>query len=247
MVGFKLTSDRIVWSLLAVSLLLYGLDYRLYGRAGEIGFGFLGNLAFLPIYVLFVTLMIERVLKEREKEALRQKLNMVIGVFFSEVGKDLLKHGHAFVADGRELSEKARVTPQWKTGEFRALTAYLHHMELKMDSRRGDLTALKLFLAGKREFLLTLMENPNLLEHDDFTDLLWAVFHLLEELASRPELFGLPESDLDHLTGDIKRAHTHLLRQWVAYLEHLKDDYPYLFSLAVRTNPLNPEARVEVG
>ncbi len=246
MVGFKLLSDRIVLSLLVVSLVLYGLEYWLYGRAGEIGFGFLGNLAFLPIYVLFVTLMIERVLKEREKEAIRQKLNMVIGVFFSEVGKALLKNGHAFVADGRELSEKARVSPSWGKGEFRALAAYLSRMELKMDSRRGDLAALKGFLVGKREFLLTLMENPNLLEHDDFTDLLWAVFHLLEELASRHELVGLPESDLDHLTGDIKRAHTHLLRQWVAYLEHLKDDYPYLFSLAVRTNPLNPGARIEV-
>lgn len=246
MIGFKLLSDRIVLSLLCVSLVLYGLEYWLYGRAGEIGFGFLGNLAFLPIYVLLVTLMIERVLKEREKEAIRQKLNMVIGVFFSEVGKALLKNGHAFVADGRELSEKARVSPSWGKGEFRALAAYLARMELKMDSRRGDLAALKGFLVGKREFLLTLMENQNLLEHDDFTDLLWAVFHLLEELASRHDLTGLPESDLDHLTGDIKRAHTHLLRQWIAYLEHLKDDYPYLFSLAVRTNPLNPGARIEV-
>src|SRR5512138_1964776 len=118
MFGFSLKSDRIVWILLAVSLMLYGLDYWLYGRAGEIGFGFLGNLAFLPIYVLFVTLMIERVLKEREKEALRQKLNMVIGVFFSEAGKALLKNGHFFVADGRELAEKVRVSALWNRNDF---------------------------------------------------------------------------------------------------------------------------------
>lgn len=246
MFGFRLKSDRIAWLLLAMSLMLYGLDYWLYGRAGEIGFGFLGNLAFLPIYVLFVTLMIERVLKEREKEALRQKLNMVIGVFFSEVGKSLLKNGHFFVADGRELAEKARISAVWNRDDFRAFAAWLNRMDLKMDSRLGDLSALREFLAGKRAFLLSLMENPNLLEHDDFTDLLWAVFHLLEELESRSSLAGLPGSDLDHLTGDIKRAHTHLLRQWVAYLEHLKEDYPHLFSLAVRTNPLDPGARVEV-
>jgi hypothetical protein len=29
-------------------------------------------------------------------------------------------------------------------------------------------------------------------------------------------------------------------------MEHLKNDYPYLFSLAVRTNPFNPNATVEV-
>ena len=28
--------------------------------------------------------------------------------------------------------------------------------------------------------------------------------------------------------------------------EHLKNDYPYLFSLAVRTNPFDPNASVEV-
>jgi len=31
--------------------------------------------------------------------------------------------------------------------------------------------------------LLGLLGNPNLLEHDSFTDLLWAVFHLMEELS----------------------------------------------------------------
>ncbi|TWJ32639.1 hypothetical protein [Geobacter argillaceus] len=246
MFGFRLKSDRIAWFLLALSLILYGLDYWLYGRAGEIGFGFLGNLAFLPIYVLLVTLMIERVLKEREKEALRQKLNMVIGLFFSEVGKALLKNGHGFVTDGRELAERVKISTLWNGDDFRSLAAWLKRMDVKMDSRLGDLPALKEFLRGKRTFLLSLMENPNLLEHDDFTDLLWAVFHLLEELESRTELAGLPGSDLDHLTGDIKRAHIHLLRQWVAYLEHLKEDYPYLFSLAVRTNPLNPGAQIEV-
>jgi hypothetical protein len=29
-------------------------------------------------------------------------------------------------------------------------------------------------------------------------------------------------------------------------MEHLKNDYPYLFSLAVRTNPFDPNASVEV-
>jgi hypothetical protein len=29
-------------------------------------------------------------------------------------------------------------------------------------------------------------------------------------------------------------------------MKHLKIDYPYLFSLAVRTNPFNPDASPEV-
>ena len=57
--------------MLLTSITLYAIDYLIFGQLRDIGFGFIGNLAFLPIYVLFVTLMVERVLKEREKEALR--------------------------------------------------------------------------------------------------------------------------------------------------------------------------------
>lgn len=242
-----LRSRHVALLLLAVSLLLYGVDYLLFGRGGEIGFGLLGNLAFLPIYVLFVTLMIERVLKERERLALRQKLNMVIGVFFSEVGTMMLKDGFGFVRNAGELSDQLKITAQWTRTDFRRTLDFLASHEIQVESGLGDLQALRQFLMEKRGFMLGLLENPNLLEHEAFTDLLWAVFHLIEELEARRSLTGLPESDMHHLSGDIKRAYVHLLRQWVVYMEHLKQDYPYLFSLAVRTNPMNPEARVEVG
>ena len=37
-----------------------------------------------------------------------------------------------------------------------------------------------------------------------------------------------------------------LIKEWLVYLQHLKREYPYLFSLAVRTNPFDPGASVEV-
>ncbi|HEY5975724.1 MAG TPA: hypothetical protein VIU41_13375 [Geobacteraceae bacterium] len=239
--------DKIICMLALASLVLYGLDYLFYGRAAEIGFGFLGNLAFLPIYVLFVTLMIERILKEREQSSIRQKLNMVIGVFFSEVGTSLLKDCFGFLRNGSELAGQVRITPQWQNQDFARLADLVKGYDFAFDCSSGDLDSLKHFLVARRDFLLALMGNPNLLEHDDFTDLLWSVFHLLEELEARQVLHGLPAADLDHLAGDIRRVFGHLLRGWAVYLRHLKEDYPYLFSLAVRKNPLNPEARVEIG
>jgi hypothetical protein len=32
------------------------------------------------------------------------------------------------------------------------------------------------------------------------------------------------------------------VREWVVYMKYLKGSYPYLFSLAVRTNPLDRTA-----
>jgi hypothetical protein len=72
------------------------------------------------------------------------------------------------------------------------------------------------------------------------------VFHLTEELASREDLKKLPHTDYDHLAGDIKRAYVLLVHEWLDYMEHLKDNYPYLFSLAMRTNPFDQDASVIV-
>jgi len=101
--------------------------------------------------------------------------------------------------------------------------------------------------AAKKETSCRIVPYPNLLEHETFTDLLWAVFHLAEELAYRKNVSLLPNSDYEHLIGDIKRVHVLLLSEWLDYMKHLREDYPYLFSLAVRTNPFNPDAKTEVG
>lgn len=96
---------------------------------------------------------------------------------------------------------------------------------------------------GKRDRLMRMLENPNLSEHASFTDLLWAVTHLTEELSYREnDLLRLPESDYRNLAGDLKRAYFQLTGQWLQYTLHLKENYPYLFSLAARINPMNPAA-----
>ncbi|MGM0368686.1 MAG: hypothetical protein ACQEP2_09030, partial [Actinomycetota bacterium] len=87
-----------------------------------------------------------------------------------------------------------------------------------------------------------LLENPNLLEHEKFTELLWAVFHLTEELEYREDLENLPESDYEHISGDISRVYLLLIAGWLDYIKHLKERYPYLFSLAARVNPFDKQA-----
>ena len=224
--------------LVSVSAVLYGMDYVLLGSAKELTIWFLGNLAFLPVYVIIVTLMIESVLKERERQAVMRKLNMVIGVFFSEVGNRLLKELSAYVVACDELKRHLLINGTWKEQEFSAALAYLRKNDVNIDSSRCEKSDLKNLLVGKRGFLVSLLENQNLLEHEAFTDLLWAVFHLAEELVARDTFDNMPQSDVDHINGDIKRVFGHLSREWVLYMQHLKHDYPYLFSLAVRLNPM---------
>jgi hypothetical protein len=105
-----------------------------------------------------------------------------------------------------------------------------------------DLQGLRVFLGGHKDLLLRLLENPALLESESFAALLRAVFHLYSELVSRSDLAALPPMDMAHLGGDMKRVYTLLVYHWLDHMQYLKDKYPYLFSLAVRKNPFDPEA-----
>jgi hypothetical protein len=228
--------------LIALSAALYWLHFAIFRDPHHIFIYLVGDLAFVPIEVLLVTLIIHRILASREKRARLEKLNMVIGAFFSEVGTHLL----TLLSDADPALSDIRsdlvVDAGWTEAEYRRVRPLLKGREYSVDVGRIDLAALQTFLAGRRDFLLRLLENPTLLEHESFTDLLRAVFHLTEELASRRDLAALLDSDRQHLRGDIVRAYSRLVGEWLDYMRHLRENYPYLFSLAMRTNPFDETA-----
>lgn len=233
-------------TLIALSALVYYMHYLIFRDVHHIFLYLIGDIAFVFIEVLLVTLVLHQLLHYRERKAMLNKLNMVIGAFFSEVGTELLKTFSIFDKDTSNITQKLVVTDAWSKKDFSKILKNIKNHSHNIDSKRGNLEDVKNFLKEKRQFLLNLLENPNLLEHESFTNLLWAVFHLTEELIHRRKLTGLPDSDYNHLSGDIKRVYHLLIAEWLNYMKHLKNNYPYLFSLALRTNPFDSNAVVEV-
>lgn len=228
--------------LIILSAIFYFTHYAIFRDVHHIFIFLIGDIAFVFIEVLLVTLIIHALLDKREKRMKLNKLNMVIGTFFSEVGTELMKFFIEFDAHIDKIRKNLVVTDQWPDRQFSEVNQSLMNYDFKIESQKGDLENLKRFLIKKREFLLRLLENPNLLEHETFTNLLWAVFHLAEELDNRVDVRKLSEADASHISGDMKRAYVLLVSQWLSYMDHLKTNYPYLFSLAVRINPFNPNA-----
>lgn len=227
--------------LLTLSVLTYLVHYVIFRDPHHIFIYMIGDIAFLFIDVLLVILIIERLLRQREKRLLLNKLNMVIGMFFSEVGLGLLKRFSNFISNAVDLAPALEIKPHWLKNDFRKAAEAAQRFSYATRVDRPALRELQDFLNEKRGFLLRLLENPNLLEHDRFTDLLWAVFHLAEELAFRGErIDDLPTPDYEHLAGDLKRAYSQLSGEWILYTSHLKRSYPFLFSLAARINPFGP-------
>jgi hypothetical protein len=184
----------------------------------------------------------EMMLSRRERQSRMEKLNMVIGVFFTEVGTRLLTVFSDHDPDLEKIRKDLIVTDDWTDEDFFRVHQHLKQFDYTVDARKMSLGDLRGFLLSKRDFVVRLFENPMLLEHGSFPDLLRAVLHLTEELACRQSLGDLPDKDRDHLAGDIKRAYGQLVDAWLDYMKHLKDNYPYLFSLAMRTNPFDEKA-----
>lgn len=228
--------------LIVLSAVLYLIYFAIFRDAYHMFMYLLGGLAFLPIEVIIVTFILNGLLNEREKRILLEKLNMVIGTFFSEIGTKLIIYFSDFDPELDKMKKDLIITNDWPESEFYKVGKRLKSYNYVIESKKINLKNLKMFLEEKRDFLIRLLENPNLLEHESFTELLRAIFHLAEELESRDKTESLPDNDYKHLDGDIKRVYVLLVHQWLDYMRYLQNSYPYLFSLAMRTNPFDKTA-----
>jgi len=232
--------------LIAASLVVYLIHYAIFRDAHHIFIYMVGDIAFVFTEVLLVTLIIHRLLKEREKREQLEKLNMVIGAFFSEVGTKLLAYFSDFDPDLDTIRKELIVSNGWSEQKFDRVEKSLRKYPYHIEANGIELEHLGNFLREKRGFLLRLLENPTLLEHESFTQLLRAVFHLTEEVVHRENICDMTQKDCSHIVNDIRRAYILLVNEWLDYMKHLKDNYPYYFSFAMRTNPFDQNASVMI-
>jgi len=185
---------------------------------------------------------------QRQQYGMHQhRLKMLIGVFFTEAGNELLRTFSRFDSNITEVRKDFLVTAQWSAAEFQQLKKRLKGYEQKIDPARLDLEGMHRFLNAKGDLLMRQLENGDIIENETYAELLWAVVHLRDELAARPSFTNLPATDIAHIANDVKRAYSLLTLQWIDYMQYLKSRYPFLFSLALRTNPFveNPSAVVK--
>jgi branched-subunit amino acid transport protein len=224
--------------LVVISILLYTLHYLIFRDPHHIAMFLVSDLAFLPIEVLLVVLIVERVLANHEKSLMLQKLNMVIGTFFTELGTGLLGDIIKHVENMDEV--KCQLSPQdnWTEKDYKKAVNFAWQFDFRISQNTLDLDQIRQRLAVNRDLLVMLLANPNLLEHESFTELLWSTLHLVDELGARESLTDLPQADFAHIANDIRRVYSHLIVEWMHYCRHLQDAYPYMFSYLLRTHPL---------
>lgn len=231
---------------LGTAFAVYSLHYLIFSDLHFIFKYLLAQLGFLPINVFLVTIVLNGLMSRRDQRARLQKLNMIIGAFFSEMGNELLTRLSAYDQDLKQNYPQLIPNPQWSGKDYDELRAKVSQMVFRPDLQQHSLQELHEYLADKRPLLLSFLENPNLLEHEHFTDLIWAIFHLQDEMALRTDLIHLGKPEQAHLRRDMRRIFYRLIIQWIDYMQHMHSDYPYLHSLALRANPFDTKAKVEL-
>ncbi len=244
---------KIKFSILMIILIIiiYGSNYLVLGDAEHIISYVWTHLGFIPVDILVVAFLLDEIIEKKEKEAMLEKLDMLMSTFFSEVGNDLIRQLSA-ANKYKANTENLKSIKNWEQKDFENKLSELKDVSLDFtadiapEDREEFLENLRTLLVDKREFIINLINNPNLLEKEEFTGLINAILHLDEELEHRTDLALVNETDFGHLNGDMQRVYDKLVYEWVYYLKYLHKHYPYMIALIIRTNPFDEDADVYV-
>lgn len=250
-------SKRLSWKakfsivMVILIIIIYGSNYLVLGDAEHIISYIWTHLGFIPVDILIVAFLLDEIIERKEKEAMLEKLDMLMSTFFSELGNDLigqLSSVNKYDADTKTLKS----IKNWDEKDFDAKLDELKNASIDFqaditpEEREEFLENLRTLLVGKREFIINLINNPNLLEKEEFTGLINAILHLDEELEHRTDLALVNDADFGHLNGDMQRVYNKLVHEWVYYLRYLYKHHPYMIALIIRTNPFDENADVYV-
>lgn len=144
-------------ALIALSAVVYFIHYLIFRDAHHIFIYMIGDIAFVFVEVLMVTLIIHRLLSLREKRAILEKLNMVIGAFFSELGTRLLQSFSSLDADSEKITKHLVLTAPWSNKDLLAVGKLLEDHDYTVEAEKDALEELQAFLVGRRSFVLRLL------------------------------------------------------------------------------------------
>ncbi len=238
--------DNIILSIVLTTLsaAIYFMQYWIFHRTEETFFYLFQDMAFVPVQALIVTLVINKFLNIIESRKKIKKLNVIISLFFTEAGINIMRAMSSFnrnhnklceIINIEEIIENKENVAKKKAGEFEY---YFYADPTKLEE-------LEYIMRQNEEFLRSLLINPNLHEHESFTDMLWAVFHVADEIKSRGDLRKLSKDEIEHLSTDLLRAYRAMVVEWTSYIIYLKTEYPFLYTAAIKKNPFCPMDKTE--
>jgi hypothetical protein len=225
----------LIAGLTLLSIFIYLIQNAIFHNPHDTVYYLLGDLAFIPVQVIVVTLVIDKLVNYVEKKNNAKRINVIISSFFTESGTELMSAMSRFSRNQEDLCKILSADDFSKNISLK-LKKQLKAFPYDIYADPAELAEMKSRMSAHKPYMLRMLENTNLMEHDSFTDMLWSVFHVADELDTR-NLGKLSKADIDHISYDILRAYSALNLEWIGYMDYLEREYPYLFVLAIRKSP----------
>ncbi len=187
-------------ALFVMAVIIYGLQILLFKQPETTAFYIFQDMAFMPVTIAVATLLVGYLMDESDKAERIERSRILTSSFYSIVGYDLFEIL-------TELYDEKKEVVSWDLDQY---TAMLNMINTYLNE------------------ILTIASNPNLLEHEAFTDVLWAVMHFREEmtyyLAEKPSA-----KDNRHVQVDAKRVYDLLSENVKEYEHYISVEYPYFY------------------
>lgn len=226
--------------LIGLSLMLHALHFFIFRDIHHIMIFLLADIAFVPLEVFFVSMVLDNMLEKRELQQTLKKINMIVGLFYQELGNKLLSI--IVLGDAETNPKDINIDLNWEEEQYKLLESEFIHRSYVLDINKIDLEQIEDLIGNYQQLVTNIITNPVIHEHELFTDVIMSIFHLSEELKQRP-LNRREEHDIHHIKADLERVYKNLSLNWVDYLRYLQTEYPYLFLSAITNNPFDIRER----
>ncbi len=225
-------TKRTIAALVLVSVCIYLLQLVIFHDPHNTFFYILQDMAFMPFTIAIATIVVGEVMNSREKKERVEKTRMLTSSFFTELGAGLMQELLEHAEYEEDLEQILHRDLYDEKTDQEQLQKKVLNAAVKVNLTEESYSALMRMITERQTMLLVISSNPVLLDHECFTDLLWGIFHLIDEYRLRGEYQKLSEADLVHLEHDFETVLRLLIVNWITNVRYMKQTYPNFFGTA---------------
>ena len=210
--------DRKTTRHVVLALIVLSAQVLIFHDERTTAFYLLQDLAFMPVTIAIATLVVGELVDEREKKERLEKTKMLTSSFFTGIGAFLIREilrmtdadgfVHEVVKNGAEQS-----------GTVGEIQRQLENEKLNVHIDAAGYTKIQQIIRSNQTNILVIASNPLIIEHECFSEMLWGVFHLMDEFPSSAYELGrectVSEGNLSGiLCGGIDKDRMMRERRW---------------------------------
>lgn len=209
------------------------LSFKFYGGSEEFWNMVIRMLISIPINAILTTFLLDSIFKCILRRKERKKINMLIDIFYSEIGNDILK----VISKADKCAERIKclstIKKEWLIGEYQKIFDDFDNFENCLDIDKLDLDLLRKLLEDATPISIHFLTNTSLQDREEFKEIVLAILHLKKDLDYK----DIENDKSGYIKKEIEELYLLLSKRWMNYMYHLEEFKPRLFERALLNSP----------